>query len=305
MSKIQVKKLLIGKLGVIDLNLPYLIIGKGKPRGLILGLQHGKEISSLEIISKFIENKINGQAIIVPTVNPFGLLFGTRNEPLDGKDLNRNYPGKENGDLGQRICSKIFSLAKSCDFVIDLHSFGNRLTKIVCGFTETDDKKIKEKILKMIKVINPDFVWRINLKDKNDRRFYGALDEVIMKSGIPAIFIEMPNLQFISEIQTTKVVDGLINIFKKFNQKIQIKKNFPIFSARYIFANQSGLFIPKVLPKDKIKKNETLGEIYLLPDFKKIKIKSLFSGTILSILSKNFVRLGTKLASIGNKIGKI
>ncbi|MEW6408224.1 MAG: succinylglutamate desuccinylase/aspartoacylase family protein [Patescibacteria group bacterium] len=305
MKNIQIKKLSIGKLGVIDLNLPYLVIGKRKPRGLILGLQHGGETSSLEIISKFIENKVNGQAIIVPTVNPFGLLFGTRNEPLDGKDLNRNYPGKENGDLAQRICSKIFSLAKSCDFVIDLHSFSNRLTKIVCGFTEIGDGKIKEKILKMIKVINPDFIWKINLKDKNDRRFCGTLDEVIIKSRIPAIFIEMPNLQFISEIQTKKVVEGLINIFKKFNQKTQIKKDFSILSAQYIFADQSGLFIPKVFPKEEIKISATIGEVLVLPDFKKIKIKSLYSGVIISILSKSFIRLGTKLASIGKMVGNI
>lgn len=304
MKKIRIKKLSLGKLGVINIDLPYLIIGKGKPKGLILGLQHGSEFSSLAIIPELIKNRINGQAIIVPVVNPFGILFGTRNEPLDGKDLNRNYPGKTQGDFTQRLAAAIFSLASSCDFVVDLHSFSNRLTEITCGFTRINNVKVKNKIMKMINAINPDFVWKIDLKNKDDKRFYGAFDETMARVDVPTIFIEMPNLQFISEMQIQKVVDGLINIFKQFGER-GINKNIIVFSAQYVFADYSGLFIPKVFPKDKVKARGVLGEVLVLPDFKKVKIKSPYSGIVMSIQGRNFIRLGTKLASIGKYAGNI
>lgn len=306
MKKSLLKKISVGKLGVLDVDLPYLVFGKGKPRGLILGLQHGGELSSLAVINELVENKnlIQGQAVVVPVVNPFGLLFRMRNEPLENKNLNRNYPGNKKGDFAQRLTAKIFSLAKTCDFVIDLHTFTTRLTPIICGFTETD-KKIKEKILKMIKSFNPDLVWQIDLKRRADKRFYGTIDKALTEINIPTIFVEMPNLAFIKEEQIKKVVKGLFNIFKDFNKRKNFPKRISVFSAKYLFADQSGLFIPRLFPKEKVRKGQTIGEVFVLPDFKKTIIKSPFSGTILTIQSKNFVRLGSKLASIGKEIDKI
>lgn len=305
MKNVVFKKLSLGKLGVMSLDLPYLIIGKGRPRGLILGLEHGNELSSLAVIAKFLESKkLYGQAVIVSVANPFGLLFGERNEPFDEKDLNRNFPGKEKGDLAQRLAAALFFLAKSCDFVVDLHSFRNRLTEIICGFTETNDARVKNRVIKMIKAMEPDFVWKIDLRDKDDKRFYGTLDQAMARVGIPAIFVETPNLQFISDTQIQRVDSGLVNIFKQFDKRGGNKKIFA-FSAQYVFADQSGLFVPGVFPKAKVKAGEVLGEVLVLPNFKKTKIKSPYQGVVMSIQSKNFIRLGTKLASIGKFAGNI
>jgi len=293
----------IDQLGSLALELPLLKFGQGQPKGLIVAGQHGGEHSPLKIIQKLLEQKekIKGTISIIPAANPLGLIFETRNEPLTNKNLNRSFPGKPDGDLADRLAQAIFQLSLNQDFVIDLHAFTKRQAPFLAGY-ECRTNKVKKKIKKIICLLNPEVVWQVNPNKAEDQQFLGSLDGQLALVGVPAIFIEMPNLALISEKLTKKISQGIINVFncfltkeKKYQQTQKIKQ----FNGKQIYAKQAGLFQAKVKILNRVKAGETIGEITAWPDFNQVKILAEAEGTILTILEKGLVNNGSKIASLG------
>ena len=163
MLSVKFKELKIGTIGTLAANIPFLIVGFGRPKGVILAAQHGGELSGLFVIADMLKQikGLIGQAVIVPITNPFGQIFGQRNEVIDGKDLNHQFPGRENGDFTARLANQLLKLCNNADFVIDLHTF-SRQTPIVAGFT-LDKAKNQAKIIKMINALQPDLAWAVDM----------------------------------------------------------------------------------------------------------------------------------------------
>ncbi|WP_043530102.1 succinylglutamate desuccinylase/aspartoacylase family protein [Litchfieldella xinjiangensis] len=96
------------------------------PVMLVCGAIHGDEINGVEIVRRLLRSKairpLRGTLIAVPIVNVFGFVQHTRYLP-DRRDLNRCFPGTEEGSLGSRIAAlfreQIVDLATH---IIDLHT---------------------------------------------------------------------------------------------------------------------------------------------------------------------------------------
>jgi len=300
----KIKRLTIGQVGTIQVNIPYLEIGSGSPRGVIMAVQHGGELSPLWVIKKILAKQkfLKGTAVIVPIINIFGMLFSSRNEAIEGKDLNRSFPGNPSGDFTSRLALAITSLCKKADFVIDLHTF-SRQTPIIAGFT-LDKTKNQTKLFAMTTFFSPEAIWIVDRKRKEDQRFFGTLDESLNKIGISSIFIEMPNYQSVSDKQISKICDGILNIFRLWKKPFSSSAfaKIPKFTATYFYSDLSGLFEPKVKPMTKIKKGQMIGTTTILPSYLTIPIKSPKGGVVLTIKGRDVVRTGTKLLSIGTEI---
>ncbi|MBD5782263.1 succinylglutamate desuccinylase/aspartoacylase family protein [Pelagicoccus sp. NFK12] len=99
---------------------------KAGPRVFVTAAIHGDEINGTGIIHDFLfgqscELKC-GTLILVPVVNVLGFENNQRYLP-DRRDLNRSFPGSQNGSMAGRIAYKLMNeIAKKCDYGIDLHS---------------------------------------------------------------------------------------------------------------------------------------------------------------------------------------
>jgi len=294
----KIKTINLGKIGILSVNLPLIKIGSDKPKGLILSLQHGGESSSLFVIEELIKRQemIKGTILILPIANPFGQIFEQRNEIIENKDLNRNFPGNPKGNFTSKLAAKIFSLAKNCDFVIDLHNF-SRLSPVLAGYCQSQ-KKTDLKVKKMLNLFQPEIVWKTEPSNGEDKRFKGALDQVLTEQKIPSIFIEIPQPGLVEDSQIEKVKQGIINIFNGFYHNLKINQ-VKEYKASYIYSNYSGIFESLKKPLDVIRAGQLIGQITLIPEFEKIDIKSEKSGVIISIKPKEVVKLGSKLCSVG------
>ncbi|CAM0137068.1 hypothetical protein VKS41_008227 [Umbelopsis sp. WA50703] len=114
------------------LRLP-VIVCRGTEEGPVVGITaavHGNELNGVPCIHRVVSDidihKLTGTVVAVPCVNVTGYLKFTR-EFADGKDLNRYFPGKEDGFASQvytyQLMQKIIS---QFNYLIDLHtaSFG-------------------------------------------------------------------------------------------------------------------------------------------------------------------------------------
>lgn len=112
------------------LSLPVFCLNKGEgPRLLITGGNHGNELEgpivSRRLVEWLPEAQTCGRVIIVPEINPLAVQAWTRNTPVDGKNLNREFPGRADGSVTERIAEAVSRLlVPMADTVFDLHSFG-------------------------------------------------------------------------------------------------------------------------------------------------------------------------------------
>ena len=95
---------------------------------------HGDEINGIEICRRLLRSrslgKLRGDLIVTPIVNVPAFVARSRYLP-DRRDLNRLFPGSEDGSFGSRI-AKLFTseIVENCDYGIDLHTGASNRTNL-------------------------------------------------------------------------------------------------------------------------------------------------------------------------------
>ena len=304
MEKIKTGKLNIGQIGTLKIDVPFISFGAGKKRMVILCGVHGDEKSGLFVVHKLLKDleRIKGKIDIILAANPLAQSLGMRVSPNDFYDLNRIFPGNKDTDFSQRIANRIFNFCKGADAVIDLHTFQD-VSPIVAIFVNSGSEIIKKKCLELINIFGPQAIWKVNFKPAEESRYLGALGSVLAVHGIANFAVEMPEVFLINDEQLDIVKNGILNVFKFLGiiQKGNIVKKplAPIFQRIKVRTDEAGLFIPAKDILKKIKKNEIVGKLISLPEFKIKNIISPCSGTLLIIKQRDLVATGDVLFSIG------
>lgn len=293
----------IGSLGGLDIFLPVLEFGGKKPKLCLVATQHGGETSGLLVINKLIDRLKNGNVPcrIIPIANPLGLAFRTREEPLDRENLNRSYPGNAEKNFTQKLAASVLGLVKDAECVLDLHTFTNRQTGIlgVCR----KDSRMTDKNDFFLRELAPDAIWEIDKDKTEDRQFAGDLDSVLGRAGIPAVGLELPRQQNITDQQINRVLEGIERLLKSLDSGgFQQKKNsgsIPVYRVKSLYAPISGIFTPTAKVFDKIPTGGELGRMRGFADFQNQSVKTNAAGTIITLHYPDAVKIGEKLASIG------
>ena len=128
------------KMGSNTFGQPFLIpiiVVQGSSTGPTLGLTaaiHGNELNGIPIIHQLVEtvdtNILKGRIIAIPGLNAVSIQVDERRF-IDDEDLNRNFPGKPNGNRSEQYAYKIKErVLPAFNFHIDMHtaSFGRTNT---------------------------------------------------------------------------------------------------------------------------------------------------------------------------------
>src|SRR6266581_2752509 len=112
------------------LAVPPVVVVNGAKPGKVLALvsgAHGTEYASIITIEKLISDldpaQVTGTVILVPLVNvPSFEQRVPHVNPVDGKSMNRFYPGKADGTQTERASFLITKeIVDRCDYLIDYH----------------------------------------------------------------------------------------------------------------------------------------------------------------------------------------
>ncbi|HUA83464.1 MAG TPA: M14 family metallopeptidase [Bryobacteraceae bacterium] len=115
----------------MDLALPLMTI-QGTSKGPAVGISgtiHGDEVVGVQVIRDLWRSlrpeEIKGTLLMIPICNPQSLEALSRNNPLDMLDLNRTFPGNDEGWLTERISHALTSqFLNRIDYYIDIHAGG-------------------------------------------------------------------------------------------------------------------------------------------------------------------------------------
>jgi len=107
--------------------------GEGKPTICIVGSMRGNEVQQLylcaRLIQKFTEYEEKGyidpqySILVIPSINHYGMNINHRFWPQDDTDINRMFPGYNEGETTQRIAEGVFHAIKDFAYGIQLTSF--------------------------------------------------------------------------------------------------------------------------------------------------------------------------------------
>lgn len=110
--------------------IPVAVVRNGRgPTALLFGGNHGDEyegpVALMKLARSLQPEQVQGRVIIVPMLNRPAIEAGTRLSPLDGRNMNRAFPGRRDdtitGVIAHYVTNTLFPLA---DLVVDIHSGG-------------------------------------------------------------------------------------------------------------------------------------------------------------------------------------
>lgn len=116
-----------------SLPIPITVVKNGAgPTVLFTAGVHGGEyegpVALMDLSRELEAEAVHGQVILLPALNLPAVQAGQRLSPLDGKDLNRVFPGSPTGSVTELIANYVVDhILPLCDAVIDLHSGGASL----------------------------------------------------------------------------------------------------------------------------------------------------------------------------------
>jgi N-alpha-acetyl-L-2,4-diaminobutyrate deacetylase len=106
--------------------------GKG-PTVLLTGGSHGDEyegpIALMNLVRSLDIGQISGRVIVIPALNYPAVKTGTRLSPIDGRNMNRTFPGRAGGTVTEMIADFVQRfILPLCDAAVDIHAGGKMMS---------------------------------------------------------------------------------------------------------------------------------------------------------------------------------
>ena len=240
------------------------IIARGVKEGPVLGLVaaiHGNELNGIpviqEVLSKVDMQSLSGTIIGVPGLNPISM-SAHRRRFIDDEDLNRNFPGKQNGNRSEQYVWKISNkILKHFHYLADLHtaSFG-RINSLYVRANMQDNK-----VSEMAYAQDADIILH-NIS--NPKKATWTLRYEAEKMSIPTITIEYCDPQVYQPTVIKRGVTGIFNLmvvlnmldnshFKNTQKPILCEKSY------WIYTDKGGLLDIPVQLLDVVEKDQIIG----------------------------------------------
>jgi len=186
--------------------------------------------------------------------------FGARSIyicPLDGKNLNRVFPGNASGTASEQIAEWMFrNVMKQADFYVDLH--GGDLIEALVPFTiffRSGNEKVDGVSQEMAKAFGIHYLVRSETP--------GSTFSTMAREGVPAILTESGGQGIWTAEDVARHTDGL-NRLLRYLKMIPGPAPEPLpytLLDRFIWlrSEHDGFWYPAVLVGDTVKKGQDLG----------------------------------------------
>ena len=254
-----------------------MLITAGVHSGEYVGIQ-----AAIELSQKLKIEKVTGTVIIVKVMNRTA--FEKRGGSLgyaDQKDLNRVFPGKEDGTETERLAwTAAKELLPAADYYIDLHSGDDyeQLTPYVY-YAGRADREVSAMSRRMAEQVDVPYMVKSDVAS-------GGAYNYAASQGIPSILIERGGMGGWNneEVRSTRRdVRNILCHLGIYRGQKDYRTYYPleVTDVCYQDASQDGLWYPCRKPGDMIHRGEKLGEVRdYQGNIKEISIAE-FGGVIL------------------------
>ncbi|MBQ4251203.1 MAG: succinylglutamate desuccinylase/aspartoacylase family protein [Ruminococcus sp.] len=256
------EKLMIQKNRLVPVNG---LSGNEKRISIVTGT-HGDELEGqyvcYELQRRIKENIecLTGIVDVYPAINPLGIDSITRGIPGFDLDMNRIFPGLENGSMPEYIASKIIDDLSGSAAVVDIHASNIFLEEIP---QVRINELSRDTLVPLAKHLNVDYIWVHSSATVLESTLAYSLNVI----GTPTLVVEMGVGMRITKKFGDQLTDGILALMKElgiWNGDVITPKE-PIISedgeVSFINAGKSGVFVPCVGHWKNVKKDGHIGDI--------------------------------------------
>ena len=238
----------------------------GEKRISIVTGTHGDELEGqyvcYELQRRIKENIdcLTGIVDVYPAINPLGIDSITRGIPGFDLDMNRIFPGSENGSMPEYIASNIIDDLSKSAAVIDIHASNIFLEEIP---QVRINELSRDTLVPLAKLLNTDYIW----VHSSATVLESTLAYSLNTTGTPTLVVEMGVGMRITKKFGDQLTDGIFALMKElgiWNGEV-IDPKEPIISedgeVSFINAGKSGVFAPCVEHWKNVKQDDHIGDI--------------------------------------------
>lgn len=241
---------------------------------------------------------LRGRVVVVPVMNlPAFTARSIYVCPLDGKNLNRVFPGNPTGTASEQIAAWVFEHVISlADFYVDLH--GGDLIEALVPFTifyRSGDARVDEQSLDMARAFGIDLVVCSETP--------GSTFSAASRAGIPAILTEAGGQGIWTAQDVARHVDGLDRLLRHLGMRAGPAPAGATCTVLDQFAwlrsDHDGFWYPAVPVGTSVRQGQDLG---LIRDWEGRVLQSAVSpctGQVLFIVSSLAINRGDPLLAVG------
>jgi predicted deacylase len=241
--------------GFIPIPIARIRNGEG-PSVVLVGGNHGDEWEGQVALGNLIRSleprHIRGRLVVLPSANFPAAMAATRTSPLDGGNLNRSFPGNDNGTITEQIAYWIeHVLLPGFDFGADLHSGGSSLLYVPSGLAARDaDPERMAKLIGMLRAFGAPLSYIAAAPQGGGR----TLSSGGRRKGVLMIGTELGGAGLLTPQSVRVAEDGL----KRLLAHVGLLHGMPVPEPAatrltevggddyYVYASEAGVFEPLV-----------------------------------------------------------
>ena len=241
-------------------------LGSGGKRVCVVTGTHGDELEGQYVAWRLnrllVQNPdfLHGTVDIYPAMNPLGISTMTRGIPLCDLDMNRTFPGSENGSMSEYIAARLIQDLQGADACVDIHASNIYLQEIPQVRVNVNTA---QRLVPMAKLLNMDFIWvhaAATVLESTLAHSLNALDT-------PTLVVEMGVGNRLTPAYGDQLLTGLLCLMASLGVWTGPVKQVrePIVSSdhhvSFLNASCPGIFIPSVGHTAKVHQRQELGII--------------------------------------------
>jgi len=278
------------------------------PTVYVQAAQHGIELNGPATLRRLHERLLSadiaGTVVAVPVVN--ALAFDHRSyitpQAYDAvnSNMNRVWPGDEEGSLQERLAARLWELVTGADAVIDLH------TGLAAMIEHVRYQEGQAEARRLASAFGTEYLIVDQDETRMEESFQGKFRTAAAREGLPAITVELSDSRQISRSAVDTGVEGIENVLRVLDILQGNPSDAPTQTvlrdeSSAVRTATSGLFEPHpdVAVGREVDAGDTLGDVYAPATFERQEVITAGNGGVVYSLAREAVVVaGERVASV-------
>lgn len=293
------------------LSIPVAVVHGARP-GPVLALvagSHGTECASIialeQLIARLDPRELAGTVVIVPVVNvPSFARIVPHLNPVDGKNMNRMYPGRADGTQTDRASWAITTqVIEPADHVIDYHGGDiDENLRPYAYWTRTGRAAQDAASRALVLAFGLDHII-ISSDRPTDPAASRYLENTATTRGKPSVTVEAGHSGTVEPKDVAVLVDGTLSVMRhlKMLPGAPAPVQHPVWIDHLadVASDQAGIFYPVVQPGTYAEAGMTLGYVTDFVGRRLGDLRATEAGVVLYVRAVPTVNKGDTVASVG------
>ena len=297
-------------------DIAVIVVNGAKPGptlALVAGA-HGTEYASIIALERLGQSAdpaaLSGTLVIVPLLNVASFLQKVPHiNPIDGKGMNRAYPGKADGTQTERALYAITKqVLEKCDYLIDYH--GGDLDENLRQYSywpDTGNQTMDTATRAMVLAFGLDHIIIQHNRPTDPKPAATTITRQAQNMGKPAIAVEAGRAGITAAEDVDVLIRGTRNVMRQLKMLpgTVTPVEHPLWIGRYtvLTSDMDGIFYPLVGPEAYVNQGMIIGYMTDFTGHKIRDIPSPLTGVIIYIGAVPSMKKGDNIGYIGEVVG--